>query len=243
MNKYQILVFSPTGNTSYLANILKEKLDCNIIYEDHLIDCEHLIIMSSIHAFKVPLFLKSQIKNIKKLSVIAVGCTTGSINQAAGYHLIKKAQKEKIEIGVYKILAMPLTIVKKFPQEYGEKIIKESIEEIELIANNIRKNINTNVKIPLHIRIISNVHYIESLFVRLFGLELYANKQCIKCGLCIKTCSKKNITLKKKIKFKFKCMMCMKCIYSCPKKAIHPRISKFIELKEGYNINEYTKKE
>ncbi len=240
---YQILYFSATGNTYFLATKLSKILECEIINFNDEINCNHLIIMSSIHAFRVPSFLKKKIKDIKYLSIIAVGCNTSKINSAAGNTLIKYAKKKDIEICNYKVLAMPLTIVKKFDLEYGKKIIQESLNSISDIGNNILNQKKDIIKIPFSSKVISNVHYIESLFVKLFGLELYANKKCIKCSLCIKNCPKKNIKMKKKPKFGLNCMLCMKCIYNCPVKAIHPRISKFIEFKDGYNLKEYIEKD
>ncbi len=237
--KYQILCFSPTGNTYFLANKLAKKLECNVINHNGVVNCEHLIIMSSIHAFRIPSFLKKKIVSVKKVSVIAVGCNTSSINDAAGYGMYKYVLKKKISFGIYRILAMPLTIVKKFDKEYGLKIINESMSEIDNIYLSIKNGSNDVIKVSLKSRILSNIHYIESLFVKLFGLELHANKKCIKCGLCMKMCPKKNIKMKDKPKFGLNCMMCMACIYKCPKRCIHPRISKFIEFKEGYNISDY----
>ncbi len=235
MTKYQILVFSPTGNTLFLANKLKEQLNCEIINTKS--NCEHLIIMSSIHAFRIPKTLKKYINKPKKISLIAVGCNTSKINDAAGINILKYAKKNKIEIIKYKILAMPLTIVKKFNNNYSKKIINESIKEITSISKTIEKK--DIKKISLTSKLLAPIYYIENTFVKLFGLELKANKNCIKCKKCQKICPKGNIIVKDKPKFKLKCMMCMSCVYNCPKKAIHPRISKFIEFKDGYNIKDY----
>ncbi len=240
MSKYQIMCFSPTGNTLYLAKHLKDKLNCEIISVNDKVETEHLILMSSIHAFKIPSFLKDKVKNIKKLSIIAVGCNTTTINKAAATHVLKRAKKEQVEVMTYQVLAMPLTIVKKFDIEYGKQIIKESIEKIDTLGNAILKDEKNIITVPFKSKLIAPIHYIEIFFVRLFGLELYANKNCTKCNLCIKNCPKQNIKMKKKPKFGLKCMMCMKCIYQCPTKAIHPRLSKFIEIKD-YSLKEYIK--
>ncbi len=237
---YQILCFSPTGNTKFLATRLAELLNCEIIGVNDLVNCEHLIIMSSIHAFRVPSFLKKKINNIKSISFINVGCNTSFINEASGNHLLKYANKKKIDVITYKVLAMPLNIVKPFDYKYGKKIINDSLLEIESIANNILNNKKDIISISFKSKLFSNIHFIESFFVRLFGLELYANKFCIKCGKCVKVCPKNNIVIKNKVKFKLKCMLCMACIYRCPKKAIHPRFSKFIEIKD-YDLNNYLK--
>ncbi len=240
MSKYQILLFSATGNTKYLANILKEKLNCQI--DNRKTPCEHLIIMSSIHAFRIPNNLIENIGNVNKISLIMVGCNNSFVNQTAGLKVLKYAKKNNIEIGVYKVIAMPLTIVKKFDIKYGRKIIKQASNEIDKISKSILNNKNDKVKIPFKSKIFYHIHGIENFMVRLFGLELKANNNCISCGLCQKTCPRNNIKVNKKPKFSLKCMMCMSCIYNCPKKAIHPRLSKFIEFKDGYNINQYLKK-
>ncbi len=237
--KYQIMYFSPTGNTLYLAKKLRDKLNCELINFNGIVDCDHLIIMSSIHAFRIPNFLVSKINNIKKISIICVGCNKSFVNDASGYKLIKYAKKNKIDVGVYKILEMPLTIVKKFDIDYGLKIIDESVKEINVIYQDIINNNDSVINISFKSKIISKVNYIESFFVKLFGLELHANKDCIKCGKCVRDCPKNNIVIKDKVKFKLNCMLCMNCVYKCPVKAIHPRISKFIELKDGYNIENY----
>ncbi len=134
---------------------------------------------------------------------------------------------------------MPLTIVKKFDKEYGKKIIKESLDSINNIGTIILNDEVITYKIPISSILISKINYIENFMAKLFALELYANKKCVKCGKCVKICPKNNIVMKNKIKFKLKCMMCMRCIYKCPVRAIHPRFSKFIEFRDGYDIKEY----
>ena len=44
-----------------------------------------------------------------------------------------------------------------------------------------------------------------------------------------------------KPKFGFECMWCLKCIYDCPRKALSPRILKFVVLKNGFNIKAMSK--
>ncbi len=101
MDKYKILLFSPTGNTFYLATKLKEQLNCEIVNHKEEVSCEHLIVMSSIHAFSIPHFLKNNIKDVKKITIITVGCNTSKINKASGYDMIKFAKRKKIKIILY----------------------------------------------------------------------------------------------------------------------------------------------
>ncbi len=240
--KREILYFSPTGNTRFLADKLAEKLKCNIINFTEEPSCEHLVIMSSIHAFRLPSVLKTKIKKAKSVSIIMIGCNTSKINYAAGNFLLKQAKKCNVEVMHYKLLAMPLTIVKSFDENYGKKIVSESITEIERISKLILNSQKEVIKASFSSKILLPIYHVENIFVKLFGLELFANDKCVKCKKCISICPKKNIYFKNKIKFKLNCMMCMSCIYNCPKKAIHPRISKFVEFKEGYDLNKYIDK-
>ncbi len=231
--------FSPTGNTEYLARYLSEQLSCSCISYDQQPQCEHLIIMSSIHAFRMSNTMLKNIEKVKKVSILAIGCHTSSINDAAGIAYINYANKHNVEIGVYEILAMPLNFVKKFEVAYGKRIVQESLVQIKDIAKKILSNHTTKPVVSNGVKRISSIHHFESLMVKLFGLELHANNQCIQCGLCVKECPQKNIVMHKKVKIKCNCMLCMRCIYRCPTKAIRPRISKFLVFKDGYDVKEY----
>lgn len=66
-------------------------------------------------------------------------------------------------------------------------------------------------------RFISFVLRIEHPALRLQGRLMKAEKNCIKCGMCIKICPTKNISLKKdKLKFGGKCTLCTRCVMNCP---------------------------
>lgn len=39
--------------------------------------------------------------------------------------------------------------------------------------------------------------------------------------------------------FSMNCLMCLRCVYQCPENAIHPRLYRFVVLKEGYSISRY----
>ena len=64
--------------------------------------------------------------------------------------------------------------------------------------------------------------------------KLYrTNKNCVKCGKCVRLCPVCNIKIKKngKIKFGGKCVMCMRCSMFCPKNAIE------LGLFKGWKVN------
>lgn len=253
---YSIIYFSPTGNAKYLAEKLKDnfnKKDTKIVpleFTDPKLlgNNEHLIILYSIHGFNPPRTVKRFVKNIpsglyEKVSLIAVGCTTGWVDQGVSIDLRKILEKKDYSVIIDEILAMPLTFIMSFPDEVISKMIIESENRLKKIGSDILKTIKTKRKIKLKSRVIHFIGKTEGFAARIFGLELYANKKCISCGTCWENCPEKNIKRKKngRPKFGFKCLMCMRCIYNCPTKAISPRISKFILIKKGYSIKRYIK--
>ncbi len=251
MKKYSIIYFSPTGNTKYLAKCLSSKIEDCQVYNMQTTDVDEIegdeiIIMSSIRAFSVSMIVTKYLdlllsrKKIKKIHIINVGCTTASINDGSSILIYRVAKKHSVLIGIDRVLAMPLTIAYKFPKEVGKKQIQDSVDELESISDDIKSGIEEKRIIKTSTKALGLINVIERNAAKLFGLELHATKDCIKCSKCINECPTKNITYNKKgkIKVSTKCMLCLNCIYTCPKKAMTPRISKFIPLK-GYSLKEY----
>lgn len=251
---YTIIYLSPTGNTLYLVKKLQEQLNISndklfpLEFTDpkQLKKDEDLILMFSIHGFNPPRTVKRFIKSLPKelfnnVHIIAVGCNTSWVNDSVSQRIRKSLIKKGYNVVVNETLAMPLTLVMKFPKDLGRKLIDESTERISKIAIEIKETNTSNCHIKLKSKIISAIGKIEDPASRLFGLELHANKKCISCALCWNNCPENNIKPNKNNhpKFGLKCMMCMRCIDSCPTHAISPYISKFLLTKNGYSLEEY----
>lgn len=69
-------------------------------------------------------------------------------------------------------------------------------------------------------------------YIRKVNDSLYADKNCIHCGLCVELCPKGNIELNGKVKFTDYCIGCMRCYQSCPVSAI--QITEASKDKEKY---------
>ena len=246
MNK--VVYLSPTGNTKLLATKLATLLDTNPVplteYKHEPV--EHLVLMYPVHGFNPPRTFKRFINNLPsasmKVSLIAVGVTTSWINHSVSSTIKRKLRKKGYLIIVDTVIPMPLTIVMDMKPEDKQNMVDNGYQTIEEVATKINNNIVTHLQPKIHSRIIKQVGKAEDFASRLFGLELHANKNCTKCGICVKGCPEQNIrfSTKNKLKFGFSCMMCMKCIYTCPEKAISPYISKFLVIKDGYNIENIT---
>lgn len=249
---YTIVQFSPTGNTAYIAGILSESLGVDQVYAlEHTLptklkESEHLIILFAIHAFNAPKTVKRFVEELpsdrfKKISLIGVGCNDIWVNYAASNEIRKILEQKSYQIVVDEIIAMPLTFIMSFPEKVISNQLIEARDLINKISIDIKNSIESKKQLPVKSLLVNRIGRIEPFAARFFGLELYAKKTCVQCGLCVKECPEGNIRMKNggKIKFGFKCMMCMRCIYNCPTKSITPRISKFIPIKKGYSIERY----
>lgn len=248
---FTIVYYSPTGNTYYLAkkmgSLLKdhgvELLPLEFTNPNTLSSANHLIIMYPVHGFNAPRTVKRFCKNIpsklfEKVSLIAVGCNTSWVNKAVSLDLRRLLSKKKYNIALDEVLAMPLTLVKRFPKELEDKLILESENRVIELCILFNEEKETQYNIKCKSRIMNFIGKLESPAARFFGLELHAKKGCTSCGICWNRCPEKNITPNKNKlpKFGFKCSMCLRCVYDCPERVIVPQISKFIPIKNGYKL-------
>lgn len=244
---HSIVAFSTTGNSLYVANKLKQTLKYNgdILKLEKISDIsscksKHLILISTIRAFDFPRVVYDFVNTIPHehynyVSIIGVGCNTEWINSASSLGVKKLFESKNISVVVDTTVAMPLNLIKSFSFEMVRTMLTGFDSQVKLIANDIINLTPTNRVVPFKAICLSKVNIIERNAVKLFGLELYANSSCVKCCKCVRDCPTENIHFEgEKLKFGFKCMMCLKCVYECPKKAIAPRFSKFVLIKDGY---------
>lgn len=246
-----ILYFSPTGNAAYAAERFSKSLGDRerelLALEDtepsDLKQADQLVLMYSIHGFNPPRTVKRFVADIpsglyRHVSILSVGCADSWVNDAASSDLRKQFRNKGYSILVDTVIAMPLTFIMAFPEDYSRKLISAMESGMEGIARLVRDEIATEKRIAPKSRIIHFIGKAEGPAAKLFGLELKAGRSCTSCGICVRRCPEKNIRFSGKNipLFGFSCLMCMRCIYNCPEKAIRPRFSRFIPIKKGYDI-------
>jgi len=251
---YTLLYFSPTGNARHVAKLLAGHLNSygvnmlplETVRPDRLTENDHLVLLYPIHGFNAPRNVKRFVRDLppnkySAVSLIAVGCTEHWVNQAVSLDLRRLLGKKGYDIVLDEVLAMPLTFVTTFPDELACKLVSESETRTRDVAASLISETRTVPDPSLRARLVNLLGKVESHAARLFGLELYANEDCVSCGKCWNSCPNSNIRRSDegKPQFKLDCMMCMRCIYDCPEQAIGPRFSKFLPIKNGYSLSRY----
>lgn len=253
---HTLIYFSPTGNILHLAKLLAhhlgvdqaEILPLEFTRPDQLSKNKHLVLLYPVHGFNAPRTVKRFVKRLPSglyadVSLIGVGCTTNWVNQAVSADLRKLCGQKGYPIVLDEILAMPLTFVLAFPDEVARKLIAESEKRMQDISLSLMAGTPTTFRVVFKSRLLNFIGKLEQFASRLFGLELHANDNCNSCGTCWTNCPENNIqrSANGSPKFGFSCLMCLRCIYDCPQKAIAPRFSKFIPIKNGYSIRQHLK--
>ena len=252
---YTLIYFSPTGNVSHLAKLLASHLDSYDVtilplestQADQLTNDKHLVLLYAIHGFNAPRTVKRFVKCIppniyNTVSMIGVGCTTSWVNEAVSSDLRRLFKRKGYPIILDEILAMPLTFIMSFPDELAYKLVAESEKKIRDMSISLIEGKTTIIRVKGISRLLHFFGKAEQFASRFFGLELHAGNSCNSCGTCWENCPEKNIKRNNdgRPRFGFRCLMCMRCIYNCPQKAINPRLSKFIPIKKGYSLSQYT---
>lgn len=226
MNLVEI-VFSPTGGTQAVSDIIAENLsknitrydltDYNIASENINISNEEIVIIS-VPSFggRVPDLAAERLKLINgngaKCIIICV----------YGNRAYEDTLAELFDIAVnnnFNVIAAisavaEHSIIHKYaagrPDEYDKEELCKFAKRISDKLNGERIDNLDMSQIP------GNRPYKK---VGRFGMVPIPNRKCIKCGLCAKLCPVQAIDPKTLVADKNKCISCMRCTAKCPKSA------------------------
>ncbi|MEG0371113.1 MAG: EFR1 family ferrodoxin [Clostridium sp.] len=231
-----IIYFSGTGNTEYIAKLVKDNFKqrdietkrIDIIKKKNLPDdFDFLVLASPVYAERFPRFFIDHIKNklpkgggrkVMLLSTLG-GKSSGALNE-----LISIVTDMEYEVCSAAEILMPNNyyLAKGFKKplrgeiELKKECAKDTIERIVIAFINNNKVINKSSALK---KLISKpIHGAFTKYAFKWAKRsLTVNMdKCVMCSKCSKNCPTKNITIGSKFIFREDCISCFKCIHTCP---------------------------
>ena len=261
--KCLIIYYTGTGNTKFLVSKVSLRLK-NVgfdvsEYRINPLQIERLDLSSydligisyPIYGFNVPskvhkFFKKQKFNQGQRVFIFKNSGETYRENDSSSLVLRKIIKRQKASLTNEYHFMMPYNIHFR----YEEKLIKEMLTMDDKLIDILVKEIVD--EIPNIKKYTFRNNFINRLFrltyiggpinVRFYKVD---KEKCIKCGVCIKGCQMKNISLNKKgnIKFGHHCLMCMYCTLNCPKDAIKMGLFNSWRVNKPYNLEQIEKME
>lgn len=235
-----ILYFTGTGNSRYVANVIKSVTNDEIVSMNELIKFENSSILKSdnpfifvfpTYALSMPILVREFIEKTKfngcKKAYFIFTCE-GEVGDVAEYQVQQICIKKGFEYMGFDSVRMPANHITQFyvpDKGTAKKIIENSKPNIYKIAEKI-KNTQCLNKNKLSPAVAMKNTMIESMSKAYYDKMdnpkgFHVTDKCISCGKCVKLCPLNNIELiNGKPKWESNCTHCMACICGCPKASI-----------------------
>ena len=232
----KIVYFSPTDTTKNIVNKVASEMALPIIKEFNLTNYEYnnfkytfnendvILLGSPVYGARIPKTAKNRFNgltgsNSKIVLVLTYGNVHYDYSPIEFYEMIKNKGFTIIGIGVFSVRHNVFkNIGLNRPNEQDYKEIKQFSQNL---VEKINRNTNKNIEIKWEGSFGENPKY---------PVRPKGNKNCQKCGLCIKLCPENAIEPTDPRKtIKDKCAFCTRCIKYCPNRARNfPKTSYFI---------------
>ena len=250
LKKAVIICFSGTGNTLFLASLIKDRLEKESLYVAEIYSIESnkeiidltiydLIIFSyPVYAFNTPIIFDKYLKKIKLLKnkkyyILKQSGEPLALNNSSSRYIKRKLRKNKITLnGEYHFL-FPYNIHFRYSGELVKELYEASLKLLDIFIYDLKNNITSKIKSNPFIYLNSLIFKIQRLGgpINSYFYKIDYNK-CVKCNKCMNNCPTNNIVkINDKYKFQNKCIMCLRCSFFCPKNAIS------IGMLENWKVN------
>ena len=251
--KVLIFYFSGTGNTEKIANLYAKAFEENgdEVVMGALPDIEHKLGGTNlndfdmlgfgypIHAFNAPanvLKLARMLPELTEPKNAFVFKSSGEpvrMSDVSSLKLIKILKKHNIFVTNEYQYVMPYNIIFRHSDEMAYHMWEVAKKVVPLDCREIKNGVPKKAKRMFMGGVLAWFLRIEHWGARFNGKRYKVNSDCVRCGLCAKTCPANNIKITDdgKIKFGKNCLMCMRCSFTCPKNAIK------IGLFNGWKVN------
>lgn len=249
----ELVYFSGTGNTGYLADLLTEKFARRGI-PVRLTRLEAasgftppagavLGLAYPIHALNAPSpvfdFIATLPPGTGRRAFIVKG-PADPLLAGGSSHLVIGALKERgWEVFHESMVVMPSNVLIRYPDPFIRRLLSAAERRAETIVFEVSAGISRlAVPGPLSRFLTRHLSRLERRGAKYFGRDLRVSPACDLCGLCVRSCPVGNIRREgERIVFSDRCIICMRCIYLCPREAISPRVFKFFKLKRWYSLS------
>lgn len=263
--KIAIIVFSGTGNTLYVSQLLALELHklgavVDIItlglkpkeiedtqrFREQIAEYDRFALAFPVLGFSAPSnvldFAQTLPFGHTKVSLFKSAADNHQINNAASEELERVLSEKGYDVFHDFLYLMPCNFLVSYPNALNLQMIDTAKTKASIHAKELMEGKRSKLLIsPLWHFIAKWVHILESRYGRQhFGMALHATSSCKLCLTCLKNCPAGNITLKGNVlEFHNQCLFCMRCIYQCPAHAIHAQKYHGFVIKAGYHLQDY----
>lgn len=158
---------------------------------------------------------------------------TLAMNNASSRILLRRMKRQgAVCVGEYHFV-MPYNIHFRFDRDFVREILQKDRKLCEILRYNLENGVVASIPSKRIYNIAAATVGIQKIGGPINSfLYRVDTKKCTLCGLCVRSCPEKNISVRNgKIKFSRRCDMCMRCSFFCPQDAIH------IGFLEGWKVN------
>lgn len=237
-----IFYFSSTGNSLYIAQVIKKELGGRIIYipyyKGNAEEYDRIIIVSPIYSYGLPVHTYDLLKNLTPKSKAYIVLNYGGMVGGADLLTYNIAKEHNVNIRAIYTIKMPenFTLTFSTPKFYNDIVLKSAPKKIEKIVTAIKSDA---INVPKNKKTKEKTYYKNKSNWHLIAKDFSINDNCIKCGKCVQICPVHNIISDNgKIKFNDNCIACLGCYHRCPQKAIVYKNKKKQDRYINPNINE-----
>ena len=254
----RIVYFSGTGGTKRIAEGFASALNNRgLTVTTHELDKRRhisngeedmLILLYPVYSFNAPRPIHEYIRalpyanNTPAVIISVSGGGEVTPNTASHVRCVRNLERKGYPVVYNKMLVMPSNIFIPTPNGLAIRLLKIIPMKTDKTINDLLSGVTHRTKPDLLSRVFSLIGRLEStkIFAGLFGKGIKANEHCTGCGWCASVCPQENIIMKNNVPvFGSECIMCLRCIYGCAQKSLSPGLSKFILLKQGYDLTAY----
>ena len=263
--KIAIIVFSGTGNTLYVSQLLANELQTlgaivhritlGVTQEEreetqrltkNVAAYDLIGIAFPVLGFGAPANVLDFVKSLPlahtKVFLFKSAADNHQVNNAASEALESILALKGYDVFHDFLYMMPCNFMVSYPKVLNFQMIDTAKKKALFHARELMEGKRAKLHISKLWHLIARWgHFLESQYGRVyFGMALHASSSCTLCLTCVKHCPAGNIKQEGQVLiFHNKCLFCMRCIYQCPSHAIEAKKYQWCIIKEGYTLASY----